>query len=50
MSRTLNLSQSYHYLSDSHYHNKFDNTIKPALTIESGHTVVFDCEEGTGGQ
>jgi acetamidase/formamidase len=50
MSRTMNLSQSYHYLSDSHYHNKFDNMIKPTLTIESGHTVIFDCEEATGGQ
>jgi acetamidase/formamidase len=44
------MMMSNHYLSSDHYHSRFDNSIKPALMIESGDTVVFDCEEGSGGQ
>jgi len=51
MYNTNQLSNSVYSLSHlDHHHNKFDNSIKPALTIESGDTVVFDCEEGTAGQ
>src|SRR4051812_36996524 len=51
MYNTNQLSSSVYSLSHlDHHHNKFDNSIKPALTIESGDTIVFDCEEGTGGQ
>jgi acetamidase/formamidase len=41
---------SNHYLSSDHYHSRFDNLIKPALTIESGDTVVFVLVGGCGGE
>lgn len=38
-----------HHLADAH-HFRFDNSLPPALTIESGDTVVFECLEGYGGK
>jgi acetamidase/formamidase len=38
-----------HYLTDA-YHFRFDNSLEPALTIETGDTVVFGCLEAYGGK
>lgn len=43
-------TNTIHHLSYNKFHNTFDNTHKPAITIVSGDTVVFECLEGTGGQ
>ncbi|WP_280243493.1 acetamidase/formamidase family protein [Nocardia abscessus] len=39
-----------HYLSKESHHDKFDNSLEPALTIDSGDTVVFECVEASGNQ
>ena len=38
-----------HHLTGS-YHFHFDNSLEPALTVSSGDTVVFRCEEAYGGE
>ena len=38
-----------HQLAGAH-HFRFDNSLPPALTVESGDTVVFECLEGYGGK
>jgi acetamidase/formamidase len=37
-----------HFLAGAH-HFRFDNSLLPALTVESGDTVVFECLEAYGG-
>jgi acetamidase/formamidase len=40
-----------HYVSWEDFHaSKFDNSLKPVLTIEPGDTVVFNCLDSGGGQ
>lgn len=39
-----------HHLSDEQRHFKFDNSLRPALTIESGDVVVCRCRESCDGQ
>ena len=38
-----------HHLTGS-YHFHFDNSLEPALTVVSGDTVVFRCQEAYGGE
>lgn len=38
-----------HHLSDAQ-HYQWDNSLDPALTVESGDVVVFDCPEAADGQ
>jgi acetamidase/formamidase len=39
-----------HYLSDDNLQYRFDNSIEPVLTVESGDTVIIKCREGSDGQ
>jgi acetamidase/formamidase len=39
-----------HHLSDERRHFKFDNSLEPALTVESGDTVVMTCREAADSQ
>jgi acetamidase/formamidase len=38
-----------HQLAEAH-HFRFDNSLPPALTVEAGDTVVFECLEAYGGE
>ena len=38
-----------HVLAGAH-HFRFDNSLAPALAVESGDTVVFECLEAYGGE
>jgi acetamidase/formamidase len=40
---------SSHFLSGS-YHYKWDNSLEPVLTVESGETIALECLEAFGGQ
>jgi acetamidase/formamidase len=42
-------SSAIHHLAGAH-HFRFDNSLPPALTVEPGDTVVFECLEGYGGK
>lgn len=39
-----------HHLDPKHIHFRWDNSLPPALTIESGDTVLFDLQENSAGQ
>jgi acetamidase/formamidase len=39
-----------HYLSDDVRHFKWDNSLAPALTVDSGDIVTIKCREGADGQ
>jgi acetamidase/formamidase len=39
-----------HSLGKERNHTQWDNSLEPALEIERGDVVVFDCEEVSGGQ
>lgn len=39
-----------HFLEPQRIHFRWDNTLPPALTIDSGDTVVFDLQENSTGQ
>jgi acetamidase/formamidase len=39
-----------HHLSAESVHYRFDNSLEPGLTVESGDTVVIECRDGTDGQ
>jgi acetamidase/formamidase len=39
-----------HTLSSSHTHDRWNNALAPALEIESGDTVTFQCLDSSGGQ
>src|SRR5436305_162453 len=43
-------SSNVHYLSSDHRGFGFDNTVAPALTVESGDIVIFQCREAYDGQ
>ena len=38
-----------HYLDDSEFHNFWDPSFPPRIEIEPGDTVVFECQDATGG-
>jgi acetamidase/formamidase len=42
-------TRTVHYLAGSH-HFRWDNSLEPALTIDSGETVIFKCKEAYGGE
>ncbi len=49
MAETTMSKPRTHYLPDAR-HFRWDNSLAPALTIDSGDTVVIDSREGTDGQ
>ena len=43
-------ARAFHAISDENRHFKFDNSLPPALAVESGSTVVIRCREACDNQ
>ena len=49
MAAMMARERNSHYLTDA-YHFRFDNSLEPALTVDSGDVVVINTLEGYGGK